>query len=66
VKQFYISDDDQSGVGRCKESQLDGVPITITGLSAEGEVKGYTGIVQSLVRDAKRDPVRRWLVTVFD
>ena len=66
MSQFYIADDDKNGVQRCKESQLDGMPITITGLTAEGEVKGFTGIVQSLVHDAKREPDRRWRVTIFD
>jgi hypothetical protein len=65
MSQFYIGDDDETSVQRCKYSQLDGTPVTVTGLSAQGEVKEYAGIVQSLVRDGKRDPDRRWQVTMF-
>jgi hypothetical protein len=66
MNQFYISDDDEDGIRRCKLSQIDGTPITIAGLTAEGQVKLYTGVVQSLVHDEKRDPDRRWRVTIYD
>ena len=66
MNQFYILDDDEDAVWRCKMSQLDGTTITIAGLTAEGEIKLYTGVVQSLVHDAERDPDRRWRVTIYD
>jgi hypothetical protein len=66
MNQFYIRDDDEDGIRQCKLSQIDGTTITIAGLSAEGQVKLFTGVVQSLVRDEKRDPDRRWRVTIFD
>jgi hypothetical protein len=64
--QFYIRDDDEDGIRLCKLSQIDGAQITIAGLTAEGEVKLHTGIVQSLVRDEQRDPDRRWRVTMYE
>jgi hypothetical protein len=56
--QFYIRDDDEDDIWRCTLSQLDGTSITIAGMTAEGLVHLYTGVVQSLVQDLKRDPDR--------
>lgn len=64
MNQFYIPRDDEESIRRCKDSQLDGKPITITGLTAEGQTTTYTGVVQSLVPD-QRDPDRRWRVTIY-
>lgn len=64
--QFYIRDDDEDGIWRCTLSQLDGTSITVAGMTAEGQVQLYTGVVQSLVHDLKRDPDRRWRVTILD
>jgi hypothetical protein len=66
MEQFYIRDDDEDGVRLCTLSQIDGAQITIAGLTAEGQVKLYTGIVQSLVRDERREPDRRWRVTMYE
>jgi hypothetical protein len=66
MDQFYIRDDDEDGIRRCKLSQIDGTSITIAGLTAEGQVKLYTGVVQSLVHDEQRDPDRRWRVTIYN
>ena len=65
MEQFYIRDDDEDGIRLCKLSQIDGAQITIAGLTAEGQVKLHTGIVQSLVHDEQRDPDRRWRVTMY-
>ena len=65
MKQFYIGDDDADGIRRCTESQLEGTSITISGMTADGQVQDYTGVVQSFVHDAKRDPDRRWRVTIY-
>lgn len=65
MERFYIRDDDEDGIRLCKLSQIDGAEITIAGLTAEGQVKLHTGIVQSLVRDEQRDPDRRWRVTMY-
>jgi hypothetical protein len=45
---------------------MDGTTITIAGLTADGQVKLFTGVVQSLVHDEKRDPDRRRRVTIYD
>jgi hypothetical protein len=66
MKQFYIGDDDEDAVRLCTLSQIDGALITVAGLTAEGQVKLHTGIVQSLVRDEQRDPDRRWRVTMYE
>ena len=65
MKQFYIGDDDADGIRRCTESQLEGTSITISGMTADGQVQEYTGVVQSFVQDATRDPDRRWRVTIY-
>ena len=66
MNQFYIRDDDADGIRRCTESQLEGTSITISGMTADGQIREYTGVVQSFVHDAKRDPDRRWRVTIYD
>jgi hypothetical protein len=65
MSQFFIRDDDEDGIRRCKLSQIDGALITIAGLTADGQVELFTGVVQSLVHDGKRDPDRRWRVTLY-
>ena len=65
MEQFYIRDDDEDGIRLCKLSQIDGAQIAISGLTAEGQVKLYTGIVQSLVYDEQRDPDRRWRAIMY-
>jgi hypothetical protein len=65
MEPFYIRDDDEDGIRLCTLSQIDGAQITIAGLTAEGQVKLYTGIVQSLVCDEQRDPDQRWRVTMY-
>jgi hypothetical protein len=61
----YIGDDDEDGIWRT-QSQLDGTVIAIAGLTADGQGNLYTGVVQSLVHEVKRDPDRRWRVTILD
>ena len=65
MKQFYIGDDDADGIRRCTQSQLEGTSITISGMTADGQVQEYTGVVQSFVHDAKREPDRRWRVIIY-
>jgi hypothetical protein len=43
MNRFYISDDDEDGIRCCEVSQIDGTPITITGLSEDGQVKRLPG-----------------------
>jgi len=66
MSQFYISNDDENDVRRCNESLAFRQSITITGLNMNGQVAGFTGVVQSVAHDAKRDVGRRYKVTILD
>ncbi len=66
MSQFYISDDNENDVRRCNESRDDQVVITITGLTIDGHIKAFTGIVQSVEHDEVRDQGKRWRVTLHD
>ena len=39
-------------------------PITITGLTLEGHVGGFTGVVQSVGHDVMRDRGSRYRITI--
>jgi hypothetical protein len=41
-------------------------PITITGLTLEGHVGGFTGVVQSVGHDVMRDKGSRYRITILD
>ena len=63
MSQFYIGEED---VSRCQESQHARLTITIIGVNFEGNVQAFTGTVQSMEHDAKRNPGRQWRVTMRD
>jgi hypothetical protein len=48
---FYVSDDLENEVRRCIQSWEFQDPITITGVTVEGQVKDFTGTVQTIHRD---------------
>jgi hypothetical protein len=48
MSQFYISNDSEADVQRCNESRDTRLPITITGLTRDGFVKEFRGVVQSV------------------
>jgi hypothetical protein len=64
MSQFYISDDSEAGVQRCKESRDSRTLITIMGRTTDGFIKAFTGIVQSVEHDAARSPGTQWRVTM--
>jgi hypothetical protein len=66
MSQFYISNDNDYDVWRCKQSQRDRIPITITGVTVEKHIKQFMGIVESVENDAKLAPGKRWRVTILD
>jgi hypothetical protein len=61
---FYISDDLENEIRRCIQSWEFQDPITITGLTVEGQIKGFTGTVQTIHRDRRRAAGRLWRVTI--
>jgi hypothetical protein len=64
TSQFYISNDSEVDVQRCKESRDTGRPITIIGLTRDGLLKAFNGVVQSVEHDPKRNPGTRFRVTI--
>ena len=64
--QFYISNDDEDDVQKCKGSRDFRTSITITGRTIDGFTKAFTGIVQSVEHDLARAPGARWRVTISD
>jgi len=67
MNQFYVPDD-QKTVERCHESRDQRKSITIAGVdAADGNVKLYTGVVQSVEDHGPASPLgRRWRVTILD
>jgi hypothetical protein len=64
MSQFYISNDGEADV--CNESRDTRLPITITGLTRDGFVKEFRGVVQSVEHYPKRDAGTRFRVTISD
>ncbi len=65
MAQFYISSaEPESDVQRCRESLVGRFPITITGRTEGGEIKAFTGVVQSVQEQKQNPPGTRWLVTM--
>jgi hypothetical protein len=63
---FYISYDDENDVRKCRESQQDGRPLTITGIDIYGKLAAFTGVVVSVAHDEMRKPGRRYSVTILN
>jgi len=64
--QFFIRYDSEAEARRCQESCDARVPITVMGQTAEGAIKVFAGIVQSVEYDPARDSGRRFCVTMRD
>ena len=65
MSQFYVINDNDFDVRRCNGSRDDQILITITGVSLDGHIKAFAGIVQSVEHDLDRDQGRRWRVTIL-
>ena len=63
---FYISNDDEADVQKCKESRDSRTSTTIIGRTIDGFIKPFTGVVQSVEHDLARAPGTRWRVTIGD
>jgi hypothetical protein len=61
---FYISNDFANDVRRCIRSWECQHPLKIYGVSVEGEVKHFTGTVQTVDHDPQRADGRRWRVII--
>jgi hypothetical protein len=61
---FYISDDFENDVRRCIQSWERQHPIAITGLTVEGQVRHFTGTVQTIDHDSQRAIGRLWRVLI--
>ena len=64
TRQFYISNDDEAAVQKCKESRDSRTSTTIIGRTIDGFIKPFTGVVQSVEHDLARGPGARWRVTI--
>jgi hypothetical protein len=61
---FYISGDSKFEVERCWTSLGKKEPITVFGLSLEGRVACFSGIVRSIQFDPKREPGAHWRIVM--
>jgi hypothetical protein len=61
---FYIGNDSEIDAERCWFSLGKKEPITIFGLSLEGRAACFTGVVQSIQFDPKRERGSRWRVVM--
>ena len=66
TRQFYISNDDEADVQKCKDSRDSRTSITIIGRTIDGFIKPFTGVVESVEHDLARGPGARWRVTISD
>jgi len=62
MNQFYI-DKENIDVQRCQESMAKSESITIRGLSMDGQIQVFTGIVQAMELELDRG---RYRVTIRD
>jgi hypothetical protein len=63
---FYVSDDFETDIRRCIQSWERQDPITVTGITLEGQIKGFTGTVQTIERDFCRAAGRLWRVMIWE
>ena len=62
--QFYVTT--EADVRRCKESQSVGASVRVAGRVDDGKTRMFEGVVLYIEEDLKRDPERRWRVTMRD
>ena len=53
---FYISNDDEADVQKCKESRDSRTSTTIIGRTIDGFIKPFTGVVQSVEHGSRARP----------
>jgi hypothetical protein len=66
MNQFYLRYDSEAEARRCHESRDARVPITIMGQTADGTIKVFAGVVQSVEYDPARGSGRGFRVTMRD
>jgi hypothetical protein len=66
MNQFYISLDKEAEAARCRDSVMFKLPILITGMSIDGRVEAFDGIVQSVDEDKGRGAGKRFKITIRD
>jgi hypothetical protein len=65
MSQFYISSvPPEPDLLRCYVSQRTRQTITITGVTEDGAIQDFTGVVQSVERNDAEAPRRRWRITL--
>ena len=64
MSQFYVIT--EADVRRCKESQTAGTSVRVAGRVDDGKTRMFEGVVLSVEEDPKRDPDKRWHVTMRD
>jgi hypothetical protein len=52
MSQFYIAS--QPDADRCREHQISGAVLTISGSNVDGKVQFFTGVIQSVDEDMRR------------
>jgi hypothetical protein len=62
MPQIYLGEDNASSVRRCNHSRRTGQAISVSGLDLSGGFASFTGIVQSVEKDAAKE--KRFLVTI--
>jgi len=67
MAQFYISHIPvEIDVGCCEYSQRTRQRITITGATQEGQIKAYTGVVQSIEHFPDQVAGRQYCITILE
>jgi hypothetical protein len=61
---FYIGNDNEKDIRRCHESRDRQDPITVTGLTVDGQMKDFTGIVQMIDHDPDRLAGKEWRIII--
>jgi hypothetical protein len=61
---FYINDDFENDIRRCIRSWELQDPITIRGVTVEGQVKNFTGTVQTIDHEPRRAAGKPWRVVI--
>jgi hypothetical protein len=64
MSEFFIGKDSEIDVARCRASMHNKTTIIVFGLSPEGRIGPFIGIVQSIDFDSTRQLGKRWRVTM--
>jgi hypothetical protein len=60
---FYVNT--EKDAQRCRQALQAKIPMTVPGLTDEGEPKIFTGMILSVEDNASSNPRKRWRVTMF-